>query len=386
MSITLESKAPGWQATDDRLPASLADDDAIEEIVYRHGRNYDSYLATDAGREVFWLGDGQGLVSLVRIGRFWKAGGGLIAAEARRAELLAELADEAERRRACLSFYNIAAEDLPLFRRQGFQATKLGEEAVIDLDDWNCRGRPFEWLRRQANYGRRHGLRMVECVRPRMSPDDWQSVMAELSQTSAAFLAAKPQSGELRFLDGTFDPERLGRRRIFAARAEEGGGRTECFLVCNPYLDGSGWAFEIYRQRPDAVRGAIPFLMRQVIGELKLEGAQRVSLCLVPGMRCSEPLPGDSPLVRHALTIGSRYFNFIFDTAGLYHFKSRFRPRFEARYLCARPAVTLGSAWALVRLLGVVDFDPGKVTRTLLRRYKIRRRRATLARYSDLAG
>ncbi len=386
MSIALESKAPGWLAADAPLPVAKADDDAIEEVAYRHGRNYDSYLATEAGREIVWSSDGQGLVSLVHYGRYFKAGGGLIAPDERRAALLAEVIEWAEQRGLCLSFYNIAEEDLPLFRRQGFQATKLGEEAVIDLDDWNCRGKPFEWLRRQTNYGRRHGLRIVECVRPRMSPEEWQSVMAELSHTSAAFLAAKPQSGELRFLDGTFDPERLGRQRIFAARADGGLGRVECFLVCNPYLDGAGWAFEIYRQRPDAVRGAIPFLMRQVIGELKLEGARRVSLCLVPGMRCSEPMPGDSPLVRHALTIGSRYFNFVFDTAGLYHFKSRFRPRFEPRYLCARPAVSLGSAWALVRLLGVVDFDAGKLARTLLRRYTIRRRRATLARCSNLAA
>ena len=35
----------------------------------------------------------------------------------------------------------------------------------------------------------------------------------------------------------------------------------------------------------------------------------------------------------------SQYFSFIFDVAGLYHFKSRFRPRFEDRFICAvRPS------------------------------------------------
>lgn len=374
MSVILqESKAHGSLTAGDS-----PDDDAIEEVVYRHGRNYDSYLATDAGREIFWARDGQGLVSLARVGRFLKAGGGLIARAEQRGALLAELVERSEQRGECVSFYNIAEDDLPLFRRYGFQATKLGEEAVVHLDDWSCTGKPFEWLRRQTNYCRRQGLRMVECIQPRTSPGEWERLLEELSETSAAFLASKPQSAELRFLDGTFDPRRLGRRRIFVARGEQGVGRIECFLICNPYLDGAGWAFEIYRQRPDAPRGAIPFLMRQVIGELKLEGARRVSLCLVPGLRCQR-LPGDSPLVRHALAIGSRYFNFVFDTAGLYHFKSRFRPRFEARYLCARPAVTLASAWALVQLLGVVDLDAGKLARTLVRRCVKRRRRATLA-------
>lgn len=357
---------------------AVPDDDTIEEIVYCHGRNYDSYLATDAGREIFWSHAGQGLVSLARVGRYLKAGGGLIAPAEQRGALLAELLEHAELRGERLSFYNINEDELPLFRLHGFQTTKLGEEAVIDLDDWNSTGKPFEWLRRQTNYCRRQGLRMVESIQSRTSPGEWERLLEELSETSAAFLASKPQSVELRFLDGRFDPGRIGRRRIFVARGEQGVGRIECFLICNPYLDGAGWAFEIYRQRPDAPRGAIPFLMRQVIGELKLEGARRVSLCLVPGMRCQR-LPGDSPLVRHALAIGSRYFNFVFDTAGLYHFKSRFRPQWEARYLCARPAVTLGSAWALVQLLGVVDLDAGKLARTLMRRCVKRRRRATLA-------
>jgi phosphatidylglycerol lysyltransferase len=285
---------------------------------------------------------------------------------------------------------------LGLFRDHGFQATKLGEEATIDIDQWSCRGKSFEWLRRQVNYCRRQGLSVTQLAREDYSTRGWRSVLAELAQVSAAFLSAKPQAGELRFLDGAFDPESLGRRRIFVARSETGHnnvetghndvdnaqgplGRIEGFLVCNPFHNGRGWAFEIYRQRPDAVRGTIPFLMHEAIQTLREENAQRVSLCLVPGLRADEALPHDSALVRRGLTIGSRYFNFIFDTAGLYHYKSRFRPNFESRYLCARPAVTLGSAWSLVRLLGVLDIDAGKLARVIAHRLRHRGHRATLA-------
>ena len=143
--------------------------------------------------------------------------------------------------------------------------------------------------------------------------------------------------------------------------------------------DGEGWAFEIYRQRPDAVRGTVPYLMHQAIEALRHENVRRVSLCLIPGLRAVAPLPGDSPLVRRALALGSRHFNFVFDTAGLFHFKSRFRPRFESRYLCVRPRVTLGSAWSFVRLLGVLELSPGKLARVVGRRLRKRGRRATLA-------
>jgi phosphatidylglycerol lysyltransferase len=353
---------------------------SLEEVAYRFGQYYDSYLSTDQGRETFWSRDGRGAVAFVRVGRYLNVGGGLLTSARRRESLLAEVIAAAERCGDAVSFYNVTECDLELFRDYGFQATKLGEEATIDLDDWSCRGKTFEWLRRQVNYCRRQRLRVVELEREDFSATQWHAVLAELADVSAAFLAAKPQAGELRFLDGVFEPHTLGRRRIFVARSETGsgrnGGRIEAFLVCNPYRNGAGWAFEIYRRRPDAVRGAIAFLMHEAIQALREEGVRRVSLCLVPGLRAHHSLPGDSLLVRRGLTIGSRYFNFIFDTAGLYHFKSRFRPRFEGRYLCARPAVTLGSAWSLVRLLGVLELDAGKLARVLARRV---RRRATLA-------
>ena len=37
-------------------------------------------------------------------------------------------------------FYNIAPDEVPLFREAGFQVTKWGEEAVIDLPDVDLEG------------------------------------------------------------------------------------------------------------------------------------------------------------------------------------------------------------------------------------------------------
>jgi phosphatidylglycerol lysyltransferase len=164
-------------------------------------------------------------------------------------------------------------------------------------------------------------------------------------------------------MEGSFDPANLGHRRLFVARSEGGAGRVESLLVCNPGESGAFWAFELYRYRRDAVRGAVPFLMHQVMQQLKREGAQRVSLCLIPGQNCDQPLEGDSRLTRWALMIGSRYFNFIFDTTGTAYFKSRFRPRYEPRYIAAWPRQTLSSAWAFVRATGVLELDYGKTLR-----------------------
>ena len=62
----------------------------------------------------------------------------------------------------------------------------------------------------------------------------------------------------------------------------------------------------------------------------------------------------------------SRYFGFIFDVAGMYHFKSRFRPRFEDRFICACPAMTLGAAHVIsARLRRALRLDAVKLGRSV---------------------
>src|SRR5205807_2267161 len=113
------------------VPRSAESDTGLlEEHAYRFGRSYDSYLATEPGRECFWSRDHRGVVAFVRIGKYLKIGGGLLAPDEHKADLLYQLVEYSKRRNLVLSFYNIADDELPLFRNQGFQVTKWGEDAI----------------------------------------------------------------------------------------------------------------------------------------------------------------------------------------------------------------------------------------------------------------
>ena len=203
-----------------------------------------------------------------------------------------------------------------------------------------------------------------------MSPARWNRLAAELMEISQASLVEKPQRHEIRLLTGGFDAACVDRRRLFLAESENGSGRIEGFLLCNPCLDGTRWAFETYRRRPDAIRGTMPYLMHQTMRQLQVEGVDSVSLCLVPGLHCQTPLPGDSPLARWSMVIATRYFSFIHDTRGMYHYKTRFRPQFVNRYMAVRPRLSLRAAWSFVRVLGVLDLRLGNVVRQSIGRLK----------------
>jgi phosphatidylglycerol lysyltransferase len=356
----------------------LADDRSrLEALAFRYGASYDSYLAAESDRQVFWTRDGA--VAYVRDRHYVHIAGGLLAAADAKASLLAEIVRWADREQLVLTFYNLTDDDLPLVRNAGFQVTKWGEEALVDLTACTWLGKSYEWIRRQTNFCRRQRVVVRECNPLRMPEREWDRVAAELVEISQALLGHKPQREEIRFLEGRFDLAHLGRRRLFIAESDCGAGRIEGFLLCNPCLDGSRWAFETYRRRPDAIRGTMPYLMHQAMQRLQEEEVESVSLCLVPGLRCETPLPGDSPLARWSMVLATRYFSFIHDTRGMYHYKSRFRPRFASRYLAVRPRLSLGSAWSFVRVLGVLDLRFGNLVRQAAQRLRSAASRRTLS-------
>jgi len=351
----------------------------LEAFVFRYGQHYDSYLASEPGRSLFWSSGRDGLVSYVRHGRYVFVGGGLIAPPLSRANLLAEFTEFSERRGWRTVFFNVADAELPLFSEFGFQSTKWGEEPIVDLKDRTWRGKQFEWVRRQTNYCLRHELIAGEVGPEVVGSDEWPAILTELQEVARASLLKKAQSKEMRFFEGSIESHELGLRRLFVARGGGGAGRIEGFVVCNPINDGASWSTELYRHRPDSVRGTVAFMFHHVMQALQAEGIDSLALCLDPARNCSTPRAGDSWMVRRGMTFADQFLGVVFDFAGLRHFKSRFRPRYENRYICARPAVSPGALWAFINISGGLRLDLTKLSRAIVERFSKRAQRKTLA-------
>jgi phosphatidylglycerol lysyltransferase len=357
-----------------------------EQQAFEFGQVYDSYFVTEDGWKRFRVKGRSGLIAYRRLGRQVKVLGGLLASEDDKPILLRHFNVLADSFGLVTSFYNITDGDLCLFREHGFQVTKWGEEPIIDLQECTWSGRPYEWVRRQTNFCRRAGISIVEHRREELDDESWMSLLKDLRAVSDSLLATKPQSREIQLVEGQLEVAGWGRRRLFVAYSQGARPRIEGFLIALPMLGGRRWSFEMYRHRPDAVRGVVPHLFNEAMMRMKAEGIESVSLCLIPGLGCEEGLPGDSVLIRRALCFGKEYLNFLFDFAGLYHFKSRFRPRFESRYVCARPGLTPLTAIAFFRLSGVLTFDMKKAVKILTRNcFKRRERRQLAHRHESLA-
>lgn len=352
---------------------------SLEQFVYEHGQYFDSYLATEPSRLYFFSSRQRGLVSYVRLGKHILVGGGLIAPQEHKEELLGQFVEHARRQEWHIAFHNIAEDDLPFFRQHGFQITKWGEEPVVDLGSCTWGGKPFEWVRRQTNFCQRHGVTAFEVHPEELEPEQWSRTLAEVLEVAAESLSRKAQKEEMSFFEGRIDNHDLGLRRLFVARSAHGAGRMEGFVILNPILGGTKWSTELYRHRLDSVRGTVPFLFHQILKQLQDEGVQQVAMCLDPAKGLETATPGDSFIVRGGLHFGSKYLGGLFDFAGLQHFKSRFRPRYENRYVCALPNVSIGSLIAFLRVFGVFNVNLRNVSRILVDRVRKRVSRKTLA-------
>lgn len=355
-----------------------AGDQEVERFVFNRGPQYDSYLASEDEFERFWSSDQQGLISYTRWGRQVLVRGGLIAHTESKEQLLAEFLKNFEPKRHAVHFFGAGDEDLSLFRKYGMQVTKWGEEPIVDLVSCTWGGKSFEWLRRQTNYCQRNGIVASEIVPAELSSVDWQSVYSELLTVAAESLNTKIQSSEMEFFEGQITSHRIGYRRLFVARSQNGMGRMEGFVLCNPILGGERWATEMYRHRTDSIRGTVPFLFHYAMQQFQREGVESATLCLLPGVRC-EPIPGDSACFRRYLRFGGKYLNFIFDVAGINHFKSRFRPRYENRYVCSTPRASLSTVLAYQSVLKICNFSGRKCASIVWDRLNKRAERKNLA-------
>ena len=356
----------------------------IEELARRFGSSYDSYIATDVeGKQFFWASDGSGVLSTIPTGRFTFVYGGILAPPDAKRKLIAEFVADCDARRSSPSFFNAGTQDVELLREFDFAATKFGEEPIVELDKCSWKGKDYDWVRRQTNFCNRNHLVFEEVVRQDFSDADWESLMDEMDVISNHFLEEKPHAGHMKNIVSRFCRKLIFGQRIFIARNTT-KQQIEAFVMCSPCLDGDMWAIESYRKRRDAVRGVIPFLMHQCMTVFQTENVPCVTLSMLPLIGCEKPNPGDSWFLRKTITFAHKHGGALYDSAGLYHFKTRFRPhRFEDRFICVRPKVSAGLLIAGMQSWGFHRFSVTTAIKKCFRQWYGKSNRKNLAKPKD---
>lgn len=331
----------------------------LERLAFERASVPESYDIVVSEGKVIQMPCGGGVASVLEDGRFWHVAGGLLADDDVKPKMAHWLAGVSEQENKTIAVYNVNRRDALLLQDEGFVINKFGEEPILNPQQQSWSGKRFEWVRRQSNYCRRAGIVIEEVTASGQQAELGDTLLDIMTDDLSGRTFDKP----LRLLEGQFDPHLLQRRRLFVARRED-DQHIEGFLACSPLHGGRGWAFETYRKRTQSTRGLTAHLFRSVCDQLKAEGVERVSLCLVPGRNVAESEFSDcDKRLQWLLNAWYGRLGLLFNARGQDHFKSRFRPDYEPRYLCVNPGSTLTSIWSFLRTTGSLKANWWNLTR-----------------------
>lgn len=284
----------------------------------------DGLYALMGDKQLLFSPSGKSFLMYGQQGRSWVALFGPIGDRREWSDLVWRFVELASEQGGRAAFYQVRPAELPLYLDCGLRAFKLGEHAHVNLPEFNLKGARRANLRSGVNRGQREGLSFDV-----IAPADVAAELNALREVSDAWMAEQ-RAREKGFSIGRFDAHYLQQLPVAVVRRD---GRPIAFanLLVTAVKDEAG--VDLMRYLPDAPPGTMDFLFAKIMLHLQAEGYQRFNLGMAPmaGMAERRRAPRWQRIGRLLFEYGERFYSF----RGLYNFKDKFEPVWEARYLAA---------------------------------------------------
>jgi phosphatidylglycerol lysyltransferase len=263
-------------------------------------------------------------------GRSWVALGDPIGARAGQEELVWRFRELSDLHGGWTVFYQISAEQLPLYIDLGLAVMKLGEEARVRLGDFSLEGSARAELRTQRRRAERDGatFRVV-------SPEQLPPLLPKLRAISDAWLQEKAVS-EKSFSVGAFDEAYISN---FPVAVVSCANEPVAFASLWVSGDRQEIAVDLMRFGADAPRGAMDFLFVELLLWGRAQGHQWLNLGMAPlaGLE-RHPL---APAWHRVGNLVFRYGEYFYNFDGLRRYKAKFNPLWESKYLASPGGLAL---------------------------------------------
>ena len=317
--------------------AAVADRERLHRLLMKWGRNHISHLAVHGATSYRWF-DEEGCIAFTLRGRVALALGDPIGPPELVRHGLEDFVAYCERQDWIPAFYQV---DGPRdYLALSFALVPIGSEALIQTHSFDLACKELRDLRYAVRRSEKEGVRFAFM----MGPDALAAHSAQLREVSGTWLQTR-RGPELSYSLGTLST--LADPDIVVGLAFAAGGRLEAFVSWLPVPARRGWTLDLMRRRPESVYGGMEALIVRSIGEAASRGVVDVSLGMAPRVIASGDASGASDGVLRAMYWGLDRFQ---RSRTLRHFKAKFNPRWEDRYLAVPSASTLPEVLiALVR-------------------------------------
>jgi phosphatidylglycerol lysyltransferase len=279
----------------------------------------------------------------------WVAMGDPIGPREEREELVWRFRELADRAGAWSVFYQVTAEQLPIYVDAGLALSKLGEEARVLLESFSLEGSSRAELRQAHRRAGREGL-SVRIVPSR----NVAALMPALRRISDEWLQSK-STAEKGFSLGRFADAYL---EYFPMVLVEHQGAIVAFANLWESDTREELSVDLMRHASSAPGGVMDFLFIEVMLWGKAQGYRWFNLGMAPlaGLEEHRLAPAWHKIGRFIYRHGEDFYNF----EGLRHYKEKFLPEWRPRYLAAPGRLALPRV-----LLDVTTLISGRIVDTL---------------------
>jgi phosphatidylglycerol lysyltransferase len=237
-------------------------------------------------------------------------------------------------------FYQASGPGGRALAEAGFRLFRVGQEAVIELGDFDLTGPRRANLRHTITRCRKAGVSVrwfPSGIDPKVEP----GLVGELEAIDESW--RKGTGPELGFTISQFDVRNLRWQPNAVAVAQD--GRALGFTTLWPTGSDGGWVLDLMRRTADSPPGVVEFCIAEAASALRASGSTTLSLGLAPLARLDPAGPAEERL----LALGARLVRRWYDVRGLAFFKSKFDPVWVPRYgAIRRRRNILGFAIALL--------------------------------------
>lgn len=309
--------------------AGRADWPAIRSVLAQASRT-EAMLALTGDKQFLVSEAGDAFLMYQIKGTSWIVMGDPVGAEQSWGELLWTIRGLSHRRQGRLVLYEVSPAVLDLAIGMGLQIVKYGEEAIVDLADFELDTPQLRSIRRSERAAAKAGARF-RIVPAAAVP----VIMDELEAVSDEWMQSKGQR-EKGFSLGCFNRAYLSNFDMAVVTMDD---RIVAFANLWLTANKDEASVDLMRHRDDAPNGTMDFLFTNLMLWAKARGYRQFTLGMVPlsGIEGRQLAPAWAKAAALIFHHGEGFYGF----RGLRGYKEKFAPRWEPRYVAGPHGVGL---------------------------------------------
>ncbi|HEX9942713.1 MAG TPA: bifunctional lysylphosphatidylglycerol flippase/synthetase MprF [Thermoanaerobaculia bacterium] len=289
-----------------------------------------AYLALVGDKQLLFNETGTAFVMFGVERRSWVSMGDPVGSDRERADLVWTFRELVDRHDGWTCFYQVSERNLHMYVDLGLTLVKLGEEARVPLAGFSLEGRDRKKLRHAHRRCQEEG-----CAFEIISAEQVRDCLPEMERISNDWLRSK-NTREKGFSLGFFDRDYLARLPMALVRR---GDAIVAFANLWPGGDKEELSIDLMRHTLEAPSGLMDYLFIELMLWGAAQGYRWFSLGMAPlaGLEARAIAPLWSRLGALVFRHGEHFYNF----QGLRHYKDKFEPVWEPRYLASPGGLAL---------------------------------------------